>query len=79
MDERIYLLSTELALYGEIFLRFFVNRYDGTLKLRFIDPSLIDLIGSSQLVSEIRDLLQMNDEVFVLGKNDRPGTWNNQD
>ena len=44
MDERIYLISTELALYGEIFLRFFVNRYDGTLKLRFIDPSLIDLI-----------------------------------
>jgi hypothetical protein len=44
LDERIYTMSTELALYGEIFVRFFVNRYDGTLKLRLIDPSLIDLI-----------------------------------
>ncbi|GHO85784.1 hypothetical protein [Dictyobacter formicarum] len=44
MDERIYDLCQELALYGEIFVRFFVNPYDGSVKLRLIDPSLIDLI-----------------------------------
>ncbi|GCE21603.1 hypothetical protein [Dictyobacter kobayashii] len=44
MDERIYDLCQELALYGEIFVRFFVNPYDGSVRLRLIDPSLIDLI-----------------------------------
>ena len=44
MDERVYALCQELALYGEIFVRFFVNAYDGTVKIRLIDPSLIDLI-----------------------------------
>ncbi|WP_126598553.1 hypothetical protein [Dictyobacter aurantiacus] len=44
MDERIYDLCQELALYGEIFIRFFVNPYDGSVRLRLIDPSLIDLI-----------------------------------
>jgi hypothetical protein len=44
MDERIYNMCTELSLYGEIFVRFFVNKYDGTIKVRMIDPSLIDLI-----------------------------------
>ncbi|HET8844098.1 MAG TPA: hypothetical protein VFN35_21710 [Ktedonobacteraceae bacterium] len=44
MESRIYDICTELALYGEIFLRFFVNRFDGTVKLRMIDPSLIDEI-----------------------------------
>jgi len=46
MDERVYNICTELALYGEIFVRFFVNKYDGTVKIRLIDPSLIDLIES---------------------------------
>lgn len=46
MDERLYNICTELALYGEIFVRFFVNKYDGTVKIRLIDPSLIDLIES---------------------------------
>ncbi len=44
MDERVYLLCTELALYGEQFVRFFVNTYDGTVVERQIDPSLIDQI-----------------------------------
>ncbi|QBD76173.1 hypothetical protein EPA93_09190 [Ktedonosporobacter rubrisoli] len=44
MAERVYLLCNELALYGEIFVRFFVNKYDGSVKIRMIDPSLIDLI-----------------------------------
>ncbi|MBE3561059.1 MAG: hypothetical protein IMW89_17830, partial [Ktedonobacteraceae bacterium] len=44
MDERIYSLCTELALYGELFIHFFVNRYDGTVVIRQIDPSLIDQI-----------------------------------
>ena len=46
MDERIYNICTELALYGEIFVRFFVNKYNGSVKVRLIDPSLIDLIES---------------------------------
>ncbi len=44
MDERIYSLCTELSLYGEQFIHFFVNRYDGTVVIRQIDPSLIDQI-----------------------------------
>ncbi|GCF09561.1 hypothetical protein KDI_31250 [Dictyobacter arantiisoli] len=44
MDERVYTLCQELALYGEIFVRFFVNAYDGSVKIRMIDPSLIDVI-----------------------------------
>ncbi|GHO98450.1 hypothetical protein KSF_084980 [Reticulibacter mediterranei] len=46
MDERIYNICTELALYGEIFVRFFINKYNGSVKVRLIDPSLIDLIES---------------------------------
>ena len=44
MDERVYSLCTELSLYGEQFLHFFVNKYDGSVTLRQIDPSLIDQI-----------------------------------
>lgn len=44
MEARIYDICTELALYGEIFLRFFVNPFDGRVKIRMIDPSLIDEI-----------------------------------
>jgi hypothetical protein len=44
MDERVYMLCQELSLYGEIFVRFFVNAYDGMVKIRLIDPSLIDQI-----------------------------------
>jgi hypothetical protein len=42
MDERIYSLCTELSLYGEQFIHFFVNKYDGSVIIRQIDPSLID-------------------------------------
>jgi hypothetical protein len=44
MDDRCYSLCTELALYGEQFIHFFVNTYDGTVKIRQIDPSVIDEI-----------------------------------
>lgn len=44
MDERIYSLCTELSLYGEQFIHFFVNTYNGTVIIRQIDPSLIDQI-----------------------------------
>ncbi|GHO62522.1 hypothetical protein KSC_014140 [Ktedonobacter sp. SOSP1-52] len=44
MDERVYTICNELALYGEIFVRYFVNRFDGSVKVRLTDPSLIDQI-----------------------------------
>jgi hypothetical protein len=44
MDTRVYALCTELALYGEQFIRFFVNPYSGRVKIRQIDPSIIDEI-----------------------------------
>lgn len=44
MDDRVYALCTELSLYGEQFIRFFVNKYDGRVQIRQIDPSLIDQI-----------------------------------
>ncbi|HLZ59419.1 MAG TPA: hypothetical protein VKR06_20940 [Ktedonosporobacter sp.] len=44
MDERIYGLCTELSLFGEQFIHFFVNRYDGSVVIRQIDPSLIDQV-----------------------------------
>ena len=44
MDLRVYSLCTELALYGEQFIRFFVNPIDGAVKIGQIDPSTIDQI-----------------------------------
>lgn len=44
METRVYALCTELSLYGEQFIRFFVSPYDGRVKIRQIDPSLIDQI-----------------------------------
>jgi len=44
MEERIYSLCTELSLYGELFIHFFVNEYDGSVTIRQIDPSQIDQI-----------------------------------
>jgi len=44
MDERIYTISTELSIYGEQFIRFFVNPIDGSVKIGQIDPSTIDEI-----------------------------------
>src|SRR5712691_1677652 len=44
MATRVYSLCTELSLYGEQFIRFFVSPYDGRVKIRQIDPSLIDQI-----------------------------------
>ena len=46
METRVYALCTELALYGEQFIRFFVNPYNGHVKIRQIDPSIIDEIQS---------------------------------
>ena len=44
MEERVYSLCTELALYGELFIHFFVNQYSGEVVIRQIDPSLIDQV-----------------------------------
>lgn len=44
MEERVYGLCTELALYGEQFIRFFVAPYSGRVQIRQLDPSLIDQI-----------------------------------
>ncbi len=44
MNLRQYDLATELSLYGELFIRFFVNQYSGQVKIGMIDPSLIDQI-----------------------------------
>ena len=44
METRIYSLCTELSLYGEQFIRFYVNKIDGSVKVRQIDPSIIDQI-----------------------------------
>ncbi len=46
MDSRVDQLCTELAIYGEHYIRFFVNKYDGTVKIRFIDPSIIDQVDT---------------------------------
>jgi len=44
MDLRVCSLCTELGLYGEQFIRFFVNPIDGSVKIGQIDPSTIDQI-----------------------------------
>ncbi len=44
METRVYALCTELSLYGEQFVRFYVNKMDGSLKIRQVDPSIIDQI-----------------------------------
>ncbi|MBV9712803.1 MAG: hypothetical protein JO011_18035, partial [Ktedonobacteraceae bacterium] len=44
METRIYALCTELSLYGEQFIRFYVNKIDGSVKIRQVDPSIIDQI-----------------------------------
>ncbi len=44
MEARIYDLCTELSVYGEQFIRFFVNPIDGSVKIGQIDPSTIDEI-----------------------------------
>jgi hypothetical protein len=44
MDARVYDLCTELSVYGEQFIRFFVNPIDGSVKIGQIDPSTIDEI-----------------------------------
>ncbi|MGH2448590.1 MAG: hypothetical protein ACRDFS_08310 [Chloroflexota bacterium] len=45
MPLRQYELATELSLYGEIFIRCFVNPFDGHLKIALLDPSLVDEIA----------------------------------
>lgn len=44
MNLRQYQLATELSLYGELFVRWFVNPYDGHCKIALIDPSMIDYL-----------------------------------
>ena len=56
MDLRLYDLCQELSLYGEIFVRFFVNDFNGDVKIVTIDPSMIDQIesDSENIEHEIR-------------------------
>jgi len=56
METRVYALCTELSLYGEQFIRFFVSPYDGRVKIRQIDPSLIDQIETDpeDIETEVR-------------------------
>jgi len=62
MNLRQFELATELSLYGEIFIRFFVNPYDGHVKIASLDPSLVDEIRCNpdnieqQLAVHRRDL-----------------------
>jgi len=44
MNRRQFDIATELSLYGEIFVRLFVNPYDGHVKIAMLDPSLVDQI-----------------------------------
>src|SRR6266481_4271874 len=44
MDQRVEYICREQSIYGEIYVRFFVNQYDGTVKVRLIDPSIIDQV-----------------------------------
>lgn len=44
MESRVEDICRELSMYGEIYIRFFVNAYDGSVKVRLIDPALIDQI-----------------------------------
>ena len=44
METRIYSLCTELSLFGEQFVRFYVNSMNGRVKIRQVDPSIIDEI-----------------------------------
>jgi len=44
MAERVYLLATELALYGELFVRFFSEPASGRTVIRTIDPLRITAI-----------------------------------
>lgn len=44
METRVYALCTELSLYGEQFIRFYVNKMNGRVKIRQVDPSTIDQI-----------------------------------
>jgi hypothetical protein len=56
MDLRIFDLCQELSLYGELFIRFFVNEFSGDVKVVTIDPSMIDQIESDpeNIEKEIR-------------------------
>ncbi len=44
MDERVYSIQTELALFGEQFLRFFVDPLTGRVVLRQLDPLYVEAI-----------------------------------
>jgi hypothetical protein len=44
MAERVYMLATELALYGELFVRFFTDPPSGRTVIRTIDPLRITAI-----------------------------------
>jgi len=44
MPRRVFWLCSELSLYGELFVRFFVHPHSGQVQISQVDPSLIDQI-----------------------------------
>jgi hypothetical protein len=79
MGERQYQLATELSLYGELFVRFFVGRH-GRVTIRQIDPSLIDDIETDpeDIETELR-VHRRATEIVVSGVEPTPepvpGVW----
>ncbi len=69
MDTRIYSLYTELALYGEQFVRIFTDPLTGDVRLRQLDPLLIDQIETAP--EDIEQVLRYR----VKGVGQEPGYW----
>ncbi len=69
MDTRVYSLYTELALYGEQFVRVFTDPLTGEVRLRQLDPLLIDQIETA--TEDIEQVLRYR----VRGVGQDPGYW----
>ncbi|GHO47992.1 hypothetical protein KSX_61550 [Ktedonospora formicarum] len=73
MDERVYAICNELALYGELFVRYFVNRFDGSVRVRLTDPSLIDQIECDP--EDIETPLRFHQRPLDASPDADAGTW----
>ncbi len=69
MDTRIYSLYTELSLYGEQFVRVFTDPLTGEIRLRQLDPLLIERIETAA-----EDIEQVH-RYRVRGVGNDPGYW----
>src|SRR5713226_5246049 len=74
MDMRVYSLCTELALYGEQFIRFFVNPMDGAVKIGQIDPSTIDEIETDP--NNVERTLRFHQRPLTGAGGQEPGAGN---